>query len=420
MAVREDEQDDERVGTDRWRAATVGRVSGPYDLAVVGLGPVGAAALRHAARRGVRAVGVGPGEPADFASHRGAFASHYDSGRITRHLDRRFVWAELARRAIAEYPVIEAGGEPFHRPVGAIYAVDDATAAAELREVAHRLAPAGVRWRETVGSPDERIGLHPDATVFVEGPPAGHVDPRRLVRAQLTAARSLGAQAIDAEVEGLERLERRGRSWSLRLRDGREVEAALVLIATGPHADEIAGMARHPTVEVVAETVVVAALDTDECRRLDGLPSVIAPTDHPVYDGCYLVPPTQYPDGTTCIKLGAEPRRTRVLATAADRRAWMRGDDHTAELPGLLEVLHALVPGLRPARAGTKPCLIATTRSGLPVIDHVDDGVVTVSGCNGYAAKSSDALGALGVSLALEGRWTDAVLDGESFRLGAG
>lgn len=54
------------------------------------------------------------------------------------------------------------------------------------------------------------------------------------------------------------------------------------------------------------------------------------------------------------------------------------------------------------------------------MIDHVDDGVVTVAGCNGYAAKSSDALGALGVSLALEGRWTDAVLDGESFRLGAG
>jgi glycine/D-amino acid oxidase-like deaminating enzyme len=392
-------------------------VSGPYDLAVVGLGPVGAAAVRHAARRGARVVGVGPGEPADLASHRGVFASHYDSGRITRHLDRRFVWAELARRAIAEYPVIEAGGEPFHRPVGVIYAVHDATAAAELREVALRLAPAGVLWRETVGSPDERVDLHPDATVFVEGPPAGHLDPRRLVRAQLTAGRSLGAHVIDAEVEGFER---RGRSWSLRLRDGREVDAARVLIATGPHADEIAGVARRPTVEVVAETVVVAALDIDECRRLDGLPSVIAPTGHPVYDGCYLVPPTPYPDGTRCIKLGAEHRQAHVLATAADRRAWMRGADHTAELPGLLEVLHSLVPGLRPVRAGTKPCLLATTRSGLPVIDHVDDDVVTVAGCNGYAAKSSDALGSLGVSLVLEGRWTDAVLDHESFRLGAG
>ena len=87
-----------------------------YDAAVVGLGPMGAGALRRLAKDGLRCVGVGSPEPAALAGHEGVFASHYDSGRITRHLDASFEWAELARRAIADYAAIEEeGGELFHR-----------------------------------------------------------------------------------------------------------------------------------------------------------------------------------------------------------------------------------------------------------------------------------------------------------------
>ncbi|HQF96541.1 MAG TPA: hypothetical protein PLS46_20405, partial [Microthrixaceae bacterium] len=59
-----------------------------YDVAVVGLGLIGSGALRALTDAGRRCVGVGPGEPADWSNHPGVFASHYDSGRITRHLDR--------------------------------------------------------------------------------------------------------------------------------------------------------------------------------------------------------------------------------------------------------------------------------------------------------------------------------------------
>ena len=111
-----------------------------YDVAVIGVGLVGAAALRHLAATGRRCVGVGPGEPADWASHTGVFASHYDSGRITRRLDKRREWAILADRAIAEYGGIEAAsGIGFHHPVGVLIAEVDAERLASTVAVADEL-----------------------------------------------------------------------------------------------------------------------------------------------------------------------------------------------------------------------------------------------------------------------------------------
>ena len=75
-----------------------------YDTAVVGLGLVGAAALRQISATGRHCVGIGPTEPLEWSTHRGVFASHYDSGRITRRLDKRREWALLAARAIDAYP----------------------------------------------------------------------------------------------------------------------------------------------------------------------------------------------------------------------------------------------------------------------------------------------------------------------------
>ena len=52
-----------------------------YDVAVVGNGMFGAAASRHLSARGLQVVAIGPGEPVDWKTHAGVFASHYDQGR---------------------------------------------------------------------------------------------------------------------------------------------------------------------------------------------------------------------------------------------------------------------------------------------------------------------------------------------------
>lgn len=399
----------------RDRCGIVGRVTQRYDVAVVGLGPIGAGALRTAAGSGARVIGIGSPEPADLEAHDGVFASHYDSGRVTRHVDATWEWAELARRAIADYGTIAArSGIEFHRPVGVVYATHDPAEIAAVDAVVARLRAGAIDVERRSGYADERVALEAGATCFVEGGPAGHIDPRRLVAAQVACAAAAGATVQRTVARSLTRV---GGGWRLELATGDAVEAERVVVAAGPHTDEVAGLPVVPAVSVRAEVVVMATVDADEQRRLAGLPSILAPVDDPVFLDVYLVPPTDYPDGAVRIKLGATRHAPIAMDDAPSRRAWMRGAAHAADLTALRRLTEQLIPGLRAGAWATKPCLITDTPSGLPYVDHLDDGLVLAAGCNGYAAKSGDAIGALAARLALNGAWTDPGLDAARFAI---
>lgn len=394
---------------------SAGTDHGGVELVVIGLGPMGAGALRHVAARGLRCVGIGSVEPAVFAEHSGPFASHYDSGRVTRHVDATFEWAELARRAIADYPLLEQrSGVGFHRPVGVVYAVADEDEASAIEAVADRLGPVGKGIVRTVDV-DPRLSPGSAIAVFVEPAPAGHVDPRRMIRAQLATATADGARVLADEVVRLEQLA--GRGWRVHTSAGRVLDTGRVVVAGGPHTDELLAPIGPVEVAVRPEVVVTAVVDVAEQRRLAGMPSLLAPVDHPRFADVYLVPPTDYPDGTVRIKLGATRHQLLRADDAAARRTWMRSDEHLADLADLRELTEAVVPGLVSHTWQTHPCLITDTPSGFPYVDHLAHGLVVATGCNGYAAKSGDAVGALAAALAIDGSWRDPVLGAGSFRL---
>jgi sarcosine oxidase len=189
--------------------------------------------------------------------------------------------------------------------------------------------------------------------------------------------------------------------------------ARQVLLAAGPHADELDGLPRQPLIEVVAETVVLAEVAAEEQKRLAGLPSIIVDD---VTDHFYVVPPTQYPDGKMYLKLGATRQPRRVLS-ADQRRRWMTGRGHEADLDALRGLMLRVLPGLRAESWLTKPCLVPETPTKLPYVEIVEPGLVMAVGTNGYAAKSADAIGALAAGLVRDGRWTDEDLEEDSFRL---
>ena len=90
-----------------------------YKYIVIGKGMIGSAAARHLAERTDRVALIGPDEPRDPATHDGAFADHYDEGRITRILDPHLVWAKLARESIRRYRDMESrSGIAFYHEVG--------------------------------------------------------------------------------------------------------------------------------------------------------------------------------------------------------------------------------------------------------------------------------------------------------------
>lgn len=381
------------------------------DVAVVGLGLIGSGALCALAETGAgTVVGIGPAEPDDRTTHRGPFASHYDSGRITRHLDPVREWAVLAARSIAGYASLEtASGIAFHRPVGAALGeLDDARAIA-IRAVAEQL---GVPLTVSDRGPDPRLAFPAGTTVLAEPAPAGHVDPRRMLAANLAVAQQRGATVLREPAVAVQRAEGR---WSVSAASGRRVLADRVLVATGAHTDELPELAAAIPFEVRGETVVTATLGTDEQARLAGMPSVLARLRHDDYADLYAVPPTDYPDGTVRLKLGATLRTPRPLDTAEARRAWMAGDDHRGEHDALRALVEDLVPGIVAEAWETTPCMITDTPSGLPIVDHVGPNLVVAAGGNGYAAKSANAIGALAAGLLLAGRWVDDDLDAGAF-----
>jgi sarcosine oxidase len=385
-------------------------VTTSYDVAVIGPGLVGAAALRHLSATGRHCIGIGPSEPLDWSAHDGVFASHYDSGRITRRLDKRREWAVLARRAIDAYADIESrSGIRFHHPVGVVMADVDADRLATVAAVAHLLGVGFVRHEPGQPIGEDRIAVPPGATVLSEPAPGGFIDPRRMLAAQLAIARQAGADVAGEQVLGLEPS---GHRWLVRTATGSTIEARQVVVAAGPHADEIEGMPR-PFIDVVAESVVLARVSPAERERLAGLPSVIVDG---VDDHFYIVPPTEYPDGNVYAKLGAT-RHDQWILGAAERRQWMSGRDHEADLGWLRSLMLSVLPSLDVEEWSTKPCLIPDTPTKLPYLQVVAPGLVMAVGTNGYAAKSADAIGALAAGLVLNGQWTDPDLDEEAFRL---
>ncbi|MEO6908246.1 MAG: FAD-dependent oxidoreductase, partial [Abditibacteriaceae bacterium] len=78
-----------------------------YDVAVIGAGMFGSAAVKYLAAAGLRTLIIGEGEPQDWQTDDAVFGSHYDEARITRIVDPDPYWAELAAQSIEQYPVIE-------------------------------------------------------------------------------------------------------------------------------------------------------------------------------------------------------------------------------------------------------------------------------------------------------------------------
>ncbi len=379
-----------------------------YDVAVVGLGLIGSAALRHLSASGLSAVGVGAVEPDDWAVHAGPFASHYDSGRVTRRLDARREWAILADRAISTYPDLEAEtGVRFHEPVGLLFARNDTKGVEAHRAV---IADRGLDVEESLTSDDLPYRLPSGWPLFTESTPAGFIDPRRMLAAHLVAAERTGATVRRGHVVAIERTAGGYRAVT---GDGDNVEAERVLLAAGAYVADLLPV--RPAMSVLPEAVVLGEVPADRAAALRHMPALIHIPDVGPFADIYVVPATRYPDGRWYIKLGGSLAGKRPV-DGDDRNVWMAGSAADDDLPPLRAAMLDLLPEVSFRRFVAKPCLITKTNHHLPYVDEVDTGLFIAAGGNGRSAKSADAIGAVAADLVTHGSWRDPELDRNSFR----
>ncbi len=377
----------------------------PVDVAVVGGGMIGSAAARHLAEAGLSVVVIVAPEPdeANLASSSGPFSSHADAARITRIIDSDPIWASLAAASIARYEDLERrSGIRFHDPVGLVWAKLAETSSSALDEAAELGAdvrPASPEWLfDDVGiAIPESAGLN----CAYEGPPAGLVDPRRLVEAELTLAERAGATVANGPATALRSS---GDSVAIHGPFG-EIQAHRVLLASGMYGAELAGieleMARWP------RTIVRAEID---CAP--NLPSLIVErVDTQDIDHIYWTPPVLYPDGRTMLKLGGTHARSEPLQRTDQIAKWFASGGSAEEASALRAAIDELLPGASVHSWEAVPCVVTKTPTGYPHLGWVDDRVAVAVAGNGSAAKSCDEIGRLASSLFIDRERSEPDLD---------
>ncbi len=373
-----------------------------WDVIVVGAGLVGSAAARHLASAGASVAVIGPAEPADPATSQ-VFASHYDQGRVQRLIGFDELWTRMSVESAAAWRELERlTGQTVHDPVGCLYLaprrddyLDTAPALGRQFDLPYRTVGAGAvrEIAPPLNVPDTVVGI-------MEPGPAGSINPRAVVAAQLQAAGQAGAVVIRDVALSLRR--ERGRS-EVTTAAGTVHRAGRVVVATGSFTNTSGLLDRRLDVLVKGETVVLAEVTADAAAELADLPSVLYEVETDELDGIYLIKPLRYPDGRHYLKLGMNQVDDPVLGDVTAARQWFRGATSASVLQRLRREVVSLFPTVDFLGFHAKRCILSRTVGRRPYLGRLGGGVVVAMGCNGYSAMASDAQGRIAAHLALVG-----------------
>jgi sarcosine oxidase len=379
-----------------------------FDIIVIGKGLIGSAAFRYLSAANPNVALIGPDEPPDYAAHDGVFASHYDQGRLTHRLSKDLTWAHMTERAMANYVVIEEqSGIRFYMPCGGL-AVASGSAFDELSERCCTIGQAlEIPYERLIGS--EAIAQHFPMFAFpagfdaiYEAAPAGCVNPRNLVRAQVAIGEQQGGRHIRQEVTALHQQDD---CVQISTRAGQHYRAERVLIATGAFANCYNVLPKAIALRVKSETTILAEVSAETATRLSAMPTLIYTIESSVLDGIYLAPPLPYPDGRIYIKLGCDTATDETLTDLPAIQRWMKEGRNDGMGAAILAALRSFMPDLPILSWRTQQCVVCYTPHRLPFVDQIGERLFLATGGNGSSAKCSDTLGWLAANLLLGQPW---------------
>jgi sarcosine oxidase len=371
-----------------------------FDYIVIGKGLMGSAAARYLSHMTSNVAVIGPNEPEDFASHPGVFASHYDQGRITRQISKDAIWSQLAMRAIGQYPYLQRrSGIHFYEPAGCLFVASPSDPYfSQVLDTAERFNVDYVVY----GSPVERAFAHPQlhfpeqfASVY-EPAPAGYINPRELIQAQMKVAKAQGTRLISEVVTAVEST---SQGAIVTTESGQVYWSRNVLVAAGAFSNVHDLLPEKLPLRVKTETTIVARLPESEVERLKRLPAIIYMVESPMMDSIYMLPPIRYPNGNYYVKMGCNIKYDQWPTSLQEMRDWMISGESEVALADMKAAMEAVLPGLKAESFESRRCLVTYTTHGKPYIDQVSDHVYVATGGNGSSAKSSDTIGWLAAHL---------------------
>ncbi len=371
---------------------------------VIGRGLIGTATAKYLSLDHPTAL-IGPTEPTDLQSA-SVFASHYDEARVQRLVGKDDVWTQLNVDAAARYPEIERqSGIQFHTPVGCLYVnpygEDDYLEQAPSASARMNLYTQPLPKVEAL---EQRFPFFhfPSASVGVwEADPAGYINPRRLIEAQVALFQKNGGVAIE---ETVVHVESRTAQFHLTTAEGNSYSADQVVVAAGSFINHHQLLPQKLQLVTKSEVVLLVEVASEEVQQWRALPSLLYEINTPKIEGIYLLPPVRYPDGKYYLKIGANVPEDIYFERLEDIQQWFRETDSTPFASRLIEALQALMPHLPIRQYTTKKCIISRTPHGRPYIGETGiRGWFVAGGCNGYSAMCSDTIGSVTAHVVLNG-----------------
>ncbi|MEI9988487.1 MAG: N-methyl-L-tryptophan oxidase [Rhizomicrobium sp.] len=350
-----------------------------YDIAVIGLGAAGSAALNALARAGVRAVGIDRFDPPH------ALGSSHGETRLLRtaYAEGPF-YVPLVKRAVTLWKAAERrGGVKLFEQTGVVYAGPDGNPfirgtldAADAKQV--RLTPArGLEaWFDL-----------PDDWRRVRESGGGFVYPERAIATFLKEARRRGATVF--KNRACETIDRSGKRVVVRTTRG-DIVADRVVVATGAWIGELLPELKPAT--FVERRVLHWFADPERrfTRRRGFAPFAIGTEDGQMIYG--------FPANAKGEVKVAEHVSVQVIATpdALDRRVTKTDIDAIAPLA------RRLMPGLG-KRLRSEVCMYPMAKDERFILARHprDRRIVIGAGLSGHGFKFAPAIGEVLADLAL-------------------
>jgi sarcosine oxidase len=369
----------------------------PYDVAVVGLGAMGSAALFHLARRGKRVIGI---EQFAFGHDRGS--SHGESRAIRLGYSEHPSYVPLVRRAFENWRELERlTGETVLTTTGILEAgqpgsrmVQGSLDACTMHDLDHELLDAAEIMRRFPA-----FEIPPDYSAIWQ-PEGGFLRPELANALHLKLAREAGAEILaEISVSGIE-----PSPDSIRLvLDDRAIEAGSVVVSAGAWITDLVPELK-PYLFIQRQVL---------CWYEPKQPQLFQPGKFPVFaidsgDDIVYGFPNFAGTGFKCAS-----HHGSGTVTHADA-AWQ--DAGPADEARTRRFLDRYLPQAAGKLKAMKTCMYTMTPDEDFVIDlsPSDPRIVMASPCSGHGFKFASVIGEVLADLAIDG---ETPLDIGRFRI---
>lgn len=308
--------------------------------------------------------------------------------------------------SVRQYPSLQAeSGIEFHGGEGCLYVnpngLDSYLKAAPSKAKEFGIKASFYHSSEELRKAFPEFKFPLSSCGMLESSPAGHINPLRLIEAQLRVVEKNGGVILRDMVTALEF--RNGVAEITTLKG--EYQARKIVLAAGAFSNFSGLLKQRLGLITKSEVVILARLNRQEAMRLSALPSVLYEIDTADVEGIYSTQPIQYPDGNFYLKMGCNlPGDIYFGNDLKEVQQWFRSGDSDRHLSTMQNALKEFMPDLKIEGCLSKRCILPrTTKHENPYIGQVHEGLYITAG-NGWSAMCSDGAGQLMANLVINGK----------------